>query len=475
MGKRAQYAIVARSRAQFVAVCAIDELNVLGSAAGSKTEPDGMGAGAIPSRMTSCAPHIPALVWSTIPARFSRQQKQSSHHPSHRMTTFRSLLDRIKSEIKEVSAEESLTLLDGEHTFVDVREPNETADGHVEGALLIPRGLLELRIEDKLPSRQSPVVLYCAGGTRSALAAATLHLLGYTNVVSMAGGFGAWKAKGYKFTVPVQLTADQNARYSRHLLIPEVGEAGQKKLLQSRVLMLGAGGLGSPAAYYLAAAGVGTIGIIDSDVVDRSNLQRQILHNDSRVGMPKVQSAKQTINDLNPDVNVIAYDTRLTSQNVMEIFQGYDVVVDGGDNFPTRYLVNDACVHLGIPNVTGSVFRFEGQVTVIKPRVGPCYRCLYPEPPPAEFAPSCQEAGVLGVLPGTMGLLQATEVIKVLLGIGTPLIGRLLMYDALDQKFRELKIRRDKHCKMCGDDAKFTGFVDYEQFCSFDPSHMSQS
>lgn len=380
------------------------------------------------------------------------------------MANFRSLLDRIKSEIREINVEEAHLRLD-RAVFLDVREPTETADGHVDGAKLIPRGVMELRVEDAIPNKTTPVVVYCAGGTRSALAAHSLQLLGYEDVVSVEGGFLAWKQKGYGFTVPVNLTSDQETRYSRHLLIPEVGEAGQKKLLGAKVLMLGAGGLGSPSAYYLAAAGVGTIGIIDSDVVDRSNLQRQILHNESRVGVPKVESAKMTINDLNPDVTVVPYNTRLTADNVLEIFRDYDVIVDGGDNFPTRYLVNDACVHLNKPNVTGSVFRFEGQLTVIKPKEGPCYRCLYPEPPPPEFAPSCQEAGVLGVLPGVMGLLQATEVLKLILGIGKPLIGRMMMYDALDQKFRELKIRRDPDCKMCGDHATFTGFTEYEQFC----------
>ena len=383
------------------------------------------------------------------------------------MTGFRSFLDRVMAEITEVDAEQAHQVHD-DAVFVDVREPTETADGHVAGALLIPRGLLELRIESQVTNRETPIVVYCAGGTRSALAAGTLQTLGYTNVSSMAGGFLAWKQKGYDFKVPVVLTPDQETRYSRHLLIPEVGEAGQRKLLDAKVLMLGAGGLGSPAAYYLAAAGIGTIGIIDSDVVDRSNLQRQILHAEDRVGTPKVESAKMTINALNPDVEVVPYNTRLTSENVLEIFEGYDVVVDGGDNFPTRYLVNDACVHLGIPNVTGSVFRFEGQCTVIMPNEGPCYRCLYPEPPPPEFAPSCQEAGVLGVLPGTMGLIQATEVIKLVLGIGKPLVGRLLTYNALDQTFRELKLRQDPECKMCGEHAEFTGFVEYEQFCRFD-------
>ncbi|MFT4702947.1 MAG: molybdopterin/thiamine biosynthesis adenylyltransferase/rhodanese-related sulfurtransferase [Bradymonadia bacterium] len=381
------------------------------------------------------------------------------------MATFRSVLDRIKSEIEEVDAAEAKRRLDDGWRAIDVREPSETSDGHVDGATLIPRGLLELRIEEAAPDRDAPLLVYCAGGTRSALAVASLTQLGYTRLASLDTGFGGWKQAGFGFTVPISLTPEQESRYSRHLLIPEVGEAGQRRLLDAKVLMLGAGGLGSPAAYYLAAAGVGTLGIIDSDVVDRSNLQRQILHTDDRVGVPKVESARQTLTALNPDVNIVAYDTRLTVDNVMEIFEGYDIVVDGGDNFPTRYLVNDACVHLGIPNVTGSVYRFEGQVTVVKPKEGPCYRCLYPEPPPPEFAPSCQEAGVLGVVPGTIGLLQATEVVKLILGVGEPLVGRLLMYDALDQRFRELKIRRDPGCKMCGDDAKFEGFVEYAEFC----------
>ncbi len=386
------------------------------------------------------------------------------------MSGYRNLLERVRAEIRECDALTAKARVDAGAVIIDVREPSETTDGHIEGALLIPRGLLELRIEDQVPRKDTEVVIYCAAGIRSAFAAHTMHTLGYTNVTSMHSGFRDWKHAGLPFHVPVALTTEQEARYSRHLLIPEVGEAGQRKLLDSKVLMLGAGGLGSPAAYYLAAAGVGKIGIIDSDVVDRSNLQRQILHTDDRVGVSKVESALKTLKGLNPEIDVVPYDTRLTADNVLEIFEGYDLVVDGGDNFPTRYLVNDACVHLGIPNVTGSVFRFEGQVTVVMPQEGPCYRCLYPEPPPPEFAPSCQEAGVLGVLPGTMGLLQATEVIKVLLGIGRPLVGRLLLYDALEQKFRELKIRRDPDCKMCGDDAQFTGFVEYEQFCSFDAS-----
>ncbi|MFT6397797.1 MAG: molybdopterin/thiamine biosynthesis adenylyltransferase/rhodanese-related sulfurtransferase [Bradymonadia bacterium] len=380
------------------------------------------------------------------------------------MSGFRSHLDRVKQGIREVRPADVRAEFESA-VFLDVRAETETADGHIDGAVLIPRGFLELRIEEAVPNLEAEIIVYCAGGTRSALAAHTLQTLGYSNVASMSEGFGGWKQAGYGFTVPTVLSPEQRTRYSRHLLIPEVGEAGQQKLLKSKVLLLGAGGLGSPAAYYLAAAGVGTLGIIDSDVVDRSNLQRQILHADDRVGVPKVESAKQTLLALNPGLTVNTFNVRLTAENVLDIFEGYEMVVDGGDNFPTRYLVNDACVHLGIPNVTGSVFRFEGQVTVVKPGEGPCYRCLYPEPPPPEFAPSCQEAGVLGVLPGTIGLVQATEVIKLLLEIGTPLVGRLLLYDALDQKFRELKIRRDADCKMCGDSAHFTSFEEYQQFC----------
>ena len=385
------------------------------------------------------------------------------------MTTFDNLLQRVKSEIREIDAEQLKQRLEGdgdELILIDIRERDEVADGLIAGATHIPRGFLDLRIENVTPDRDAPIALYCAGGTRSALAARTLAEMGYTDVVSLDSGFRGWKHAGYKFEIPRTLQQEQLTRYSRHLIIPEVGEKGQKKLLDARVLMLGAGGLGSPAALYLAAAGVGTLGIIDSDVVDRSNLQRQILHTDERVGEPKVASATQTLQALNPDVEVVPFETRLTSDNAMEIFeQGWDVIVDGGDNFPTRYLVNDAAVHLGIPIVHGSVYRFEGQVTTFVPHDGPCYRCLYPEPPPPEFAPSCQEAGVLGVLPGVIGLLQATEVVKVLLGAGDTLNGRLLHFDALKMKFRELKLRQDPECPLCGEDAQWQGLIDYEQFC----------
>ena len=384
------------------------------------------------------------------------------------MPSFDELIDKVKSEIQETDADavREMQRSGSDAAIVDVREREEFVEGHIEGAEFIPRGLLDLKIENTVPDKDRPVVLYCAGGTRSALAAKTLEQLGYSDVKSMAGGFTAWKRSGHPVHIPKTLTQEQLNRYSRHFKIPEVGEKGQKKLLDAKVLMLGAGGLGSPAAYYLAAAGVGKIGIIDSDVVDRSNLQRQILHTDDRVGEPKVDSAEKTINALNPDVEVVKYQEWLTSENVLDIFEGWDIVVDGGDNFATRYLINDACVQLGLPIVHGSVFRFEGQVTTFIPGDGPCYRCLYPEPPPPELAPSCQEAGVLGVLPGIIGLLQANEVIKLAADIGEPLNGRLVSFDGLKTEFRELKLQRDPDCEVCADDAEFDGFIDYEMFCS---------
>ena len=384
------------------------------------------------------------------------------------MASFSELIERVKEEIQETDPGEvrKLQQIGSNVRLIDVRERDEFVEGHIEGAEFIPRGLLDLKIENTVPDKDRPIVLYCAGGVRSALAARTLLELGYTDVRSMAGGFTAWKRSGYPVHIPKTLSQDQLNRYSRHLLIPEIGEKGQTKLLDAKVLMLGAGGLGSPAALYLAAAGIGKLGIIDSDVVDRSNLQRQILHTDDRVGQPKVDSAEKTIKALNPDVEVVKYEQWLTSDNVLDIFEGWDVVVDGGDNFATRYLINDACVHLGIPNVHGSVFRFEGQVTTFVAGDGPCYRCLYPEPPPPELAPSCQEAGVLGVLPGIIGLLQAIEVIKLVAEIGQPLTGRLLTFDGLKSEFRELKLRPDPQCEICGDEAEFTGFIDYEVFCS---------
>jgi molybdopterin/thiamine biosynthesis adenylyltransferase/rhodanese-related sulfurtransferase len=326
---------------------------------------------------------------------------------------------------------------------LDVREPDEYDQGALLGALHIPRGHLEAQVEGRIPDKTAEVVVYCAGGVRSAFAAKTLQELGYSDVVSMAGGFGKWKDEGRPWKVPVTLSADQRNRYMRHLLLPEVGVEGQARLLDSKVLLLGAGGLGSPAALYLAAAGVGTIGIVDMDEVDESNLQRQILHNIDRVGDRKVDSAKKTLTMLNPDVDVVTYDTRLSADNIMDIIAGYDVIVDGADNFPSRYLLNDASVKLGIPVVHGSIFRFEGMVSVFHPLEGPTYRDMVPEPPPAEMAPSCAEAGVLGVLPGIIGSIQALETIKLLLGLGDGLVGRILAIDTLDMSFRTFKLKPD--------------------------------
>ena len=329
----------------------------------------------------------------------------------------------------------------------------------------LPRGHLEFQVEGKLPDKSGPVVVYCAGGVRSAFAAKTMQDLGYDDVQSLIGGFNKWKDDGRPWKAPETLTPAQRNRYQRHLLLPEVGETGQLKLLNSKVLLLGAGGLGSPAALYLAAAGVGTLGIIDMDVVDESNLQRQILHNMDRVGERKVDSAKKTLTALNPDVNVVTYDVRLGADNILEIIDGYDVILDGTDNFPTRYLVNDAALLKRIPVIHGSIFRFEGQATVFDPYNGPCYRCLIPEPPPAELAPSCSEAGVLGVLPGIIGSIQAIETIKVLLGIGDTLVGRLLSYDALEESFRTFKVRRDPACPACGSDAGEIVIAEYDDLC----------
>ncbi len=366
--------------------------------------------------------------------------------------TFPQLLQDVKRGIDEVDVDETSRALRGAAPprLVDVRERDEYEEGAIGGATHIPRGFLELRIENAVPDRDEPIVVYCAGGTRSALAARSLQDMGYTNVSSLVGGFGAWKDAGLPYTVPRTLSGDQRNRYSRHLLIPEVGEAGQLKLLDSKVLLIGAGGLGSPAALYLAAAGVGTLGLVDEDTVDASNLQRQILHNTARLGMLKTESARETLTALNPDVKVVEHRTRLSAENVLDLIVDYDVIVDGSDNFPTRYALNDASVILGKPVVHGSIFRFEGQATVFAPGQGPCYRCLFPEPPPSEMAPSCAEAGVLGVLPGIVGSLQAVEAIKLVLGIGEPLIGRLLLYDALETSFRELKLRRDPACPACG-------------------------
>jgi len=369
------------------------------------------------------------------------------------MPTFRDLLDQARSRITEVDVATARARIGSEApAIIDVREGDEVEQGILPGATHIPRGFLELRIEDAVPDKDRPVLVYCAGGTRSALAAQSLQDLGYRDVRSLAGGFNAWKDAGEAWVIPATLSAEQRRRYSRHLLIPEIGEAGQQRLLGARVLLIGAGGLGSPAALYLAAAGVGTLGIVDGDAVDDSNLQRQIIHTTDRIGQPKVESARDAIAALNPDVTVELHPVRLTKDNAQELIEQYDVVLDGSDNFATRYLVNDICVLLQKPYSHGSIFRFEGQATTFDPRVEtePCYRCLFPEPPPPELAPSCAEAGVLGVLPGMIGMIQATEVVKLVLGIGEPLVGRLLMYDALGMTFRTLKLSKDHHCPMCG-------------------------
>ncbi|MHB1968833.1 MAG: molybdopterin-synthase adenylyltransferase MoeB [Acidimicrobiales bacterium] len=380
------------------------------------------------------------------------------------MSSPRDLLNAAKAEIREV--EPSAVAADLHHfALLDVREPDEFLQGAIPGALHVPRGQLEFSIEGRLPDKSVPVAIYCAGGTRSAFAAKTLQDLGYLDVVSVVGGFNRWKDEGLPWATPRTLGAEQRQRYHRHLLLPEVGEKGQQRLLDAKVLLLGAGGLGSPAGIYLAAAGVGTIGVIDMDVVDASNLQRQILHTMDRVGMRKVDSAKAALEALNPDVTVRTYDTRLGADNVLDIFDGYDVIVDGTDNFPTRYLVNDASLLKRIPVVHGSIFRFEGQVTVFDPYVGPCYRCMIPEPPPPELAPSCAEAGVLGVLPGIVGSIQAVEAIKVILGLGDPLVGRLLTYDALGQSFRSFNVRRDPACPACGEDAGPIQIAEYDDLC----------
>jgi sulfur-carrier protein adenylyltransferase/sulfurtransferase len=380
------------------------------------------------------------------------------------MPTPRELLSQAKSAITEIDAAEAETRL-GQASFLDVREPDEYEQGAIPGAVHLPRGHLEFQVEGRLPDKSAPVVVYCAGGTRSAFAAKTLGELGYTDVVSMSGGFNRWKDDGRPWSAPRTLTSEQRNRYQRHLLMPDVGEKGQQKLLDSKVLLLGAGGLGSPAALYLAAAGVGTLGIIDMDVVDESNLQRQILHNMDRIGERKVDSAKKTLTLLNPDVDVATYDVRLGADNVLDIIDGYDLIVDGTDNFPTRYLVNDASLLKRIPVVHGSIFQFEGQATVFDPYNGPCYRCLIPVPPPAEQAPSCAEAGVLGVLPGIIGSIQAVEAIKMLLGLGDPLVGRLLAYDALDESFRTFKVRRDPTCPACGPNAGEIVIAEYDDLC----------
>jgi molybdopterin/thiamine biosynthesis adenylyltransferase len=383
------------------------------------------------------------------------------------------LLRQVKSQIEEVDPSEVAELIDEGVTVVDVRETEEYAAGHLPGARHVPRSYLESRIEGVVPGRSTQVILYCASGNRSAYGARTLKdELGYEHVRSMTGGITLWKDRGYEVEVPRTLTPGQRERYSRHMLVPEIGIEGQQKLLDAKVLLLGAGGLGSPTALYLAAAGVGTLGIVDDDVVDLSNLQRQVIHSTQRIGIPKVDSAEESIHALNPDVNVVKYQTRIDASNIVEIIEGYDVIVDGVDNFPTRYLLNDASVRLKIPVVSASILGFDGQLSVFKPYEGPCYRCLFREPPPAELAPSCGANGVLGVLPGTMGLLQATEVVKLVVGIGEPAIGRLLLYDALGATLTEVKVHRDPECPICSRDPQDIAdeelgvFPDYEAFCA---------
>jgi molybdopterin/thiamine biosynthesis adenylyltransferase/rhodanese-related sulfurtransferase len=414
------------------------------------------------------------------------------------MATYRELLARVKHEIDEISAVDAHERLTSSDTplFIDVREPDEWEEGHVPGAVHVARGRLESRVEGLVPDKSRELVVYCSVGARSAFATKVLGEMGYEDVVNLAGGFSDWKRNGYEITIPRALSPEQRARYSRHLLIPEVGEEGQQRLLDARVLLVGAGGLGSPASLYLAAAGVGTLGIVDADVVDESNLQRQIVHSTERLGEPKVASAKRTLEALNPDVRVVTYEERLTSENVDRILgEGWDVIIDGADNFPTRYLVNDASVWHGIPVVHGSIFRFEGQVTVFAPgparttgargllgagvdgfageasSPGPCYRCLFPQPPPAELAPSCAEGGVLGVLPGIIGSLQASEALKLILDRGDSLAGRLLLFDALGTTLDEVNVRKDPDCPVCGENPTITEYIDYVEFCNAPLAH----
>jgi adenylyltransferase/sulfurtransferase len=381
--------------------------------------------------------------------------------------TYKQLMEEARQVIPEVTIDEVKNRLErGEQwALLDVREREEYREGHLDGALPLPRGFLEMRVEEAVPDKSTPIIAYCAGGVRSLIAARTLREMGYENVSSMSGGYTAWKNAGYKWVADRQFTPEQITRYARHFTLPEVGEKGQAKLLDAKVLCIGAGGLGSPVAFYLAAAGVGTIGVIDHDVVDMSNLQRQILHTNDRVGMPKVESAQKTLNALNPDVRIVSFNERLSSENVMRVIKDFDVIVNGCDNFPTRYLINDACVMAKKPLVDGSIFQFEGQATIFYPGRGPCYRCLFPEPPPPGAAPSCAEAGVLGVLPGLVGCVQALEAMKLILGAGRPLIGRMIHFDTLTTEVRVLKLRRDPNCLVCSDHPKITELIDYEEFC----------
>lgn len=381
--------------------------------------------------------------------------------------TSRDLLDAARQTVREITPDEVHRRLGdaGDRVVLDVREREEFDQGYVPGARHLSKGNLEMQIEARVPDRSTPVTLYCASGNRSLLAARSLQEMGYADVESMAGGFGAWKARGFDFATPRTFTAEQRVRYSRHFLLPEVGEAGQAKLLDARVLLIGAGGLGSPAALYLGAAGVGTIGLLDFDTVDLSNLQRQVIHTNDRIGMAKTESARIAINAINPDVRVVEHREALTGENAARIFEQYDIVVNGCDNFPTRYLANDVALWTHRPLVDGGIYTFEGSVTTVLPFQSPCYRCRFPSPPPPEEAPSCAEAGVLGLLPGTIGLLQATEVVKLILGVGTPLAGRVVEYDALEMSFRTYRVPRDPHCPVCGETPTITEPIDYEGFC----------
>jgi sulfur-carrier protein adenylyltransferase/sulfurtransferase len=382
--------------------------------------------------------------------------------------TSKNILDEARAEIKSIDIDEARRMLEKPGTvLIDVRESDEWRQGHIPQAVGIPRGFLELRVEEKVPDHKTPVILQCASGTRSLLAARSLREMGYENLYNLTGGFNAWKDRGLPWTADRQFTADELTRYSRHFVIPEVGEKGQAKLLDAKVLLLGAGALGSSSALYLAAAGVGTLGLVDFDVVDLSNLQRQIIHATDRVGMLKTESAQESIRAINPGIKVNRHEVRLASDNVMDIIKDYDVVINCGDNFPTRYLINDACVLSHKPLVDGAIFRFEGNATVFYPaKGGPCYRCLYPEPAPPDMAPSCAEAGVLGALPGIIGSIEALEAIKLILNAGEPLIGRMVYFDTLSKDYvRMLKIRRDPNCPVCSDHPTQTGLIDYEAFC----------
>ena len=389
--------------------------------------------------------------------------------------TYKELMDEARAAVPEVTVDNVKARLENGQrpVLLDVREREEYREGHLEGALALPRGFMEMRVEEAVPDKETPVVAYCAGGVRSLIAARTLKEMGYSDVSSMAGGYTAWKNAGYDWVADRQFSQEQLTRYARHFTLPEVGEAGQAKLLDAKVLCVGAGGLGSPVAFYLAAAGVGTLGLVDHDTVDMSNLQRQILHTNDRVGMPKVESAQMTLNALNPDVNVVQFKERLSSENVRRIIGDFDIVVNGCDNFPTRYLINDACIMAEKLLVDGSIFQFEGQVTVIDPHDGPCYRCLFPEPPPPGAAPSCAEAGVLGVLPGLVGCMQALEVIKLILDAGRPLVGRMMHFDTLSSEIRVLKLRKDPNCLVCSENPKITELIDYEEFCGLRPAQAA--